>query len=230
MMRPPWWKYWLSYVFDLRVEEVPSSINPHLFVNLSRGRYQLTTSNAIYSFADLYGNFLRTFDRVRWEMLTGDEVLLLGLGLGSIPYMLERKFNKSFHYTGVEVDEEVIYLINKYVLGDLKRPLTIYHADAVSFMQETTRQWDLVCVDLFVDDEIPSGAFDSPFLYQIKETLSNEGLLLYNTLARTTDDIQKSRRFLDEVFMPVFPDGGYLDVGGNWILINDNKLVKQYHK
>lgn len=206
------------------MEHALSYANPDLYVFLSKGRYQLVTSNAIYSWADLYANFVKAFQRLRWELLPGDDLLSLGLGLGSIPYMLETKFNKSFHYTAVEVDEQVIYLAQKYVLDELKIPIQVIHADAVAFIRQTSQKWDMICVDLFIDDEIPGGALSVDFIRDMKARLSEDGLILFNSLARTQDDMKESRRFLDEIFLPVFPAGGYLDVGGNWILVSDKRF------
>ncbi len=220
-MQPPLWKSLLSYLHEIHIEDAPSYINPHLFVNLSKGRYQLVTSNAIYSYADLYGNFVRTFQKLRWERISGSEILLLGLGLGSIPYMLEKKFRKSFRYTAVELDEQVIYLASKYVLDELQSPFEMYHADAEKFIQQTSRQWNMICIDLFIDDVIPSGAQTADFLIKAEKSIADNGVLLYNSLSRTKQDITKSKAFLNEVFLPVFPKGGYLDVGGNWMLVND---------
>ena len=225
-MRPSLWKYLLSYLCEIPIAQAPSYINPHLYVRLSRGRYQLVTNNAIYSFGDLYNNFARTFERLDWSRFKGERVLLLGLGLGSIPFMLERKFRKSYIYTAVEIDEQVIYFAGKYVLNELKSPVTIIHTDAVNFVQITTEQWDLICLDLFVDDEIPTGAQTTSFMHALKERIAPNGLLLFNSLARTKEDMSKSEHLLHEIFLPVFPNAGYLDVGGNWIFVNDKSFLK----
>ena len=118
-MKQPWYKVAISHFWDVPVETTSSQFNPLLRVLLSRGRYQLTTRNAVYSFADLYDNFRVALAQVKWETWHGRKVLVLGLGLGSIPYMLEKHFWHSMEYTAVEIDEEVVYLANKYVLRDL---------------------------------------------------------------------------------------------------------------
>jgi len=46
------------------------------------------------------------------------------------------------------------------------------------------------------------------------------GLLLYNRLANTEIDLEKTQTFFEETFKAVFPEGRYLEVGGNWMLIN----------
>jgi len=208
------------------VEHTPSLINSDLYILLAKGRYQLVTSNAVYSWADLYANFFKAFQRLDWSRVSGDNVLILGLGLGSIPYMLKTKFNKSLKYTAVELDQDVIQLARKYVLDDLEVPVQIFHADASEFVVQPTQQWDMACVDVFIDDRIPDRIKTTEFLESLRACLTESGLVLYNTLARTKADRDRSQRFLEDVFLPVFPDGGYLDVGGNWILVNKKSFFK----
>jgi len=221
LMHPPRWKVILSYLFELPVEFIGSGVHQSLTVTLSKGRYQLSTPHAIYSYGDLYENFVKVFEHLDWKRVYGDQVLLLGLGLGSIPYMLERKFEKSFDYAAVEIDAQVIRLAQKYVLRDLASQVSVWQADASEFMQMTEQQWDLICVDIFVDDVIPAAVMRREFLEDLKLSLGDSGLLLYNCLARSAEDIKATSTFVDNTFLPVFPDGGILDVGGNWILVND---------
>jgi hypothetical protein len=54
----------------------------------------------------------------------------------------------------------------------------------------------------------------------MKEMLLPNGVLLYNRLSRYKPDIDKSLKFRDEVFLKVFPEGGYLDMDGNWMFVN----------
>ena len=93
-IKPPFWKKILSYFFEFHIESAPSEINPHLYVSLNRGRYQLSTANAIYSFEDLYDNFFDAFKKVNLDQYPIKNVLVLGLGLGSIPLMLEKNLKK----------------------------------------------------------------------------------------------------------------------------------------
>ncbi|MEL7021873.1 MAG: hypothetical protein AAGK47_09700, partial [Bacteroidota bacterium] len=103
-MNVPTWKKWLSYLTEIHIESAPSEINPHLYVSLRRGRYQLCTANAIYSYEDLYSNFYKAFEQVNLHKIKGDRVLILGYGMGSIPYILEKKMNYDFNYTAIEID------------------------------------------------------------------------------------------------------------------------------
>lgn len=223
-MKIPLWKYYLSYFFEFHIESAPSEINPHLYVSLRKGRYQLSTANAVYSYADLYDNFLKAFQKIKIDKLAIDDVLLLGFGLGSIPYMLEKKFNKTYHYTAVEIDENVLYLANKYVLPELTAPINFIPSDAAIFVSYCQEQFDLICMDVFLDDEIPAHFESEAYLLQLKALLKPNGILLFNKLALRADDKERCEAFLP-IFKKVFPNGTYLDVNGNWILINRKKYI-----
>jgi len=225
MPKVPQWKQWLSYLFEMHVESAPSRHNPHLYVSLRRGRYQLSTAHAIYSYEDLYTNFLYAFRQIRLERLPGDEVLLLGLGLGSVPLMLERVFRKSFRYTAVELDPNVIYLANKYALCNLDSPITTLAADAHAYVMQQEEQFSLICMDVFLDDLIPTAFQQISFLEALRDALLPGGLLMYNCLYRDEEDKVETEVFYREYFLKVFPQGAYLDVQGNWILVNDTSLL-----
>jgi len=137
-------KYLWSYVTDVHIESMSSDYNESLHVLLSKGRYQLCTPNAIYSFADKYSNFTDTFTQLDLDNSNISDVLILGFGLGSIPYMLEKKFDKRYSYTGVEIDDTVIYLASKYVLDELKSEIQMIQADAWNFIQQSEYRYLLM--------------------------------------------------------------------------------------
>lgn len=250
-MRPGFWRKMLSYFTDVHIESTSSPWNPLLQVCLSRGRYQLCTSGAIYSYEDLYSNFFMTFavlhsgyeavfphgpteragqmyafeeGRQRsfaWgeRLFDGQSVLLLGLGLGSVPWMLERNFGLELHYTAVEIDEVVIALAQKYALSELHSPMEVIQANALLFVQQDERQYDLVIMDVFQDAVVPASFQRLSFLEALKNRLSPNGILLFNFLAQTPSDRLHADRFFRNKFLQVFPRGDYLDTGGNRMLL-----------
>lgn len=218
-MRIPRWKRLLSHFVEFHIESAPSRLNPHLYVSLYKGRFRLCTANAVYSFADLYDNFNKAFQRLSLDGKPIEDVLLLGFGLGSIPLMLENKYGKRYRYTGVEADESVLYLAGKYTLPALYSPIELHCADALAFVQQTPEQFDLICMDVFLDDQIPEAFVQKDFLETLRALLRPGGVLLYNRLSATQADKRLSVAFFEEAFLPVFPDGEYWDLGGNAILI-----------
>ncbi len=219
-MRQPLWKRLLSHLVEIHLESAPSTLNPHLYVSLRKGRYQLCSANAIYSFADLYRNYFEVFRRLEPRTLPPQEVLLLGFGLGSIPYMLEKNFGVRWSFTGVEADENVLYLANKYVLDELRSPLELICADAYAFLQSNERRFDLIAMDVFVDNQVPQ-KFESPeFLQALARALQPRGLLLYNRLYLEEGDRTHTRSFFRGPFRQVFPEGKCLELEDNCMLLN----------
>ncbi len=225
-MKQPFWKRWLSYLFEIHIESTSSTHNPHLYVSLVNGRYQLSTANAIYSYEDLYDNFSAAFKKIDLDRLNIRNVLILGFGLGSIPIILEQLFKKKYHYTGVEIDEEVIYLFNKYALPDLQSSFELISADALAFVDQNSEQYDMIAVDIFQDDIIPDTFQQKDFLKKVEYLLKPGGALLYNRLAHTDDDLEKSQAFYDNVFSRVFEKSRFLEVNGNWMLLNRDDILK----
>ncbi len=223
-MKQPLWKRWLSYLIEMHLESAPSDINPHLYVSLRKGRYQLSTANAVYSYGDLYDNFTKTFRKLDWPKVDVQKVLVLGFGLGSIPFMLEKIFKKKCRFTGVEIDENVLYLANKYVLPELQSSIEIFNADANAFVYQGSEQFDMIAMDIFLDDKVPPPFEELEFLQQLKKLLTPAGILLYNRLSMSNKDIRLTNSFFEEKFKLVFPDATYLDVGGNWMLISKSGI------
>ncbi len=214
-----WWQKLLSYVVDVPLETMQSDDHDTLQISLVRNRFQLSTEKSIYSFDDLYLNFLRAFRKIELPP-DGSNVLLLGLGLGSVPFMLESVFDKNYQITAVELDETVIELASKYTLPRLKNKVMVVHADAAVFLQSDANQYDLVIVDVFIEDVIPDFFEQEKGLERIQHRLHPDGMLLYNRLYRTKKDKELTERFYNEVFLKVFKEGSRIDVDGNWILKN----------
>ncbi len=217
-MEIPKWKQWLSYLMEVHLESSSSEHNEELHVTLNKGRLQLSTPNAIYSYADKYENFYKTFEQIELND-TIEDVLILGFGLGSIPYMLEEKFGKNYKYTGVELDEEVIYLASKYVLSDLKSDVMLIEADAINYMHQCTQAFHLICIDIFVDDQIPGAFLTTEFLHLVKDNLIDGGQVVFNHLADRKIYEEKALHYFNTVFKDVFPNGRYLQVLGNGMMI-----------
>lgn len=225
-MHIPAWKRYLSYVVEIHLESAASEYNPHLYVSMRQGRFQLSTAHAVYSFGDLYTNFAKAFAQTKLEELPGKEALVLGLGLGSIPYILEKKMGLDFHITAVEIDEVIMDLAYRYTLSGLESPIDLICADAEIFVSSTYQKYDLICMDVFLDDQIPGPFQQVEFLEQLRDLLSPGGLLLFNVLALRRMDRKKAERFFAQVFKEVFPEGTFIEVEYNWVLVNDRSMLR----
>ena len=219
-MKQPLWKRIKSYFVDVHIESTSSIFNDELDVLLVKGQYQLVTPEAIYSYGNRYDNFFEAFKRIDIGKYDIDSVLLLGLGLGSIPYMLEQYFKQDYSYTAVEIDEDIIYLASKYVLDDLVSEVSTICTDALHFVEIDTRRYDFVAMDVFVSDYIPEEFESEEFLSSLSNRMEDDGLLLFNRLYFFEKDKKKTKKYFETTFKKVFPNGRYLEINGNWILLN----------
>lgn len=224
MQNVPIWKKWLSYLTPVTLEEAGSEQNPELAVLLDQGRLQLLSGDAIYSWDDLYRNFLVAFGKLNLEKRNYEDVLLLGLGLGSVPLILEQKYGRNYNYTAVEWDETVAELASRYTLPRLKSFIEIVTADAEVFVEVCEETFDMVIVDIFEDDLTPPQFETQEFLETCADMLRPGGLLLFNRLHGEGKDKTFSERFFERTFQRVFPAAYYIDTQGNWILCYEKKV------
>lgn len=218
----------LSYLWDIQIDYRHSNINDDLIVLLCKGRYQLCSPNAIYSYEDKYANFSNVFnhhlDFTKWQ---GEKVLLLGLGLGSIAVTLDQLYPHRWTFTGVEIDEAVVELAALYGYPKILSPINTVIGDAISYMSRSDDIYDLICIDLFIDDVMPEESQRLSFLDDIKRGLSPDGLVIANTLAFTEEHKSRSKKFFDEVFKEVFPKGVLIKTHVNYMLVNDPRYFHQ---
>ena len=225
-MKIPFWKNILSYLTDLRLDQYSSSYNELIQVYLSRGQYQLRTKNAIYSFGLRYDNFTGLFESLDWKKYQPKTSLLLGLGLGSIPLMLEKKFSPGLKYTAIEVDETITRLAEKYVLSKNNFNLDIITGDALIWLKTTQERFDMICMDIFQDDVIPEVFMTMDYLHLLKETIADDGLIIYNCLAQNKSDKRLANEFYQNKFQKVFPSARKLLIKGNYLLLNKPNYLK----
>lgn len=207
---------WLrSYLSPTLLESRPSSISGQLELLLSKGRYMLASPSAVYSYEDLYHNFRRAFEQLRPENWALQRVLVLGMGLGSVVQLLEQRHHiTNAHFTLVEIDPLVVEWAERYTLPRLKSPRQVLNVDALKWLEQQQAPsehnsadcYDLIIVDIFVDDQIPDWVDKNSFLSQLRSLLrpNGKGHLLLNRL-HDSQLQQYNEQFLRQRFAPVFP-------------------------
>lgn len=200
------------------LESVYSDFNEELSLYLVNNRLQLTTQNAIYSYDDYYYNFHETFDSLRLPP-NGSKILILGWALGSIPFILEKKYHRSYYYTGIEIDENVLYLYHKYQSSRIKSPVEIIQADAFSFLPIHSENYDMICVDLFIGDQLPTESKTKLFADALYHHLTPGGCLIWNTLNANRIEQEENKAIHHELLQPLFSTIESKEILGNRILI-----------
>ncbi|HCK22569.1 MAG TPA: hypothetical protein DHW15_10515 [Bacteroidetes bacterium] len=212
-MLSPSWKKRLSYFFPITVEKIESQHSGTLSVRLVEGRYQLVTGDAIYSFEDKYTSYGTALEQP--HQTAGTSALVLGLGMASIPYLLQKKHHWKGTITCVEWDPVLIRLTQKYYpYPEGINRLKIIEADAKAFMQENARTFDLITVDLFIESEVPYFCWEQSFLEQLKKAVAPGGTLFFSRLT----DRHTEESMLWENLEKVFPEKEEIITFGNSIM------------
>ena len=216
-----------SYLHAIPLEEASSAYNPYLQVSLRRGRIRLCAANTTYSYQDLYVNFYTVFKRLQLQRRRLSKVLVLGFGLGSIPYMLQRRFGQQgTQYVGVDIDDVILRLAEKYMPADILSNLTLHCADALEWVKIPDNRpkegYDLVAVDIFIDRNTPSPFTSVEFLTAAKALLNPKtGVLAYNALADVPEQRQIAQQFYDQTFSQVFEHALPIHTTYNLMLVHD---------
>lgn len=208
----------LSFFRPILLESVSSEYSDVLEVWLNKGRCQLCSAHAVYSYEDKYVNFYEAFRRKASDIVPQSEVLILGYGLGSIPYILEKKLHLPMYYTAVEIDPQVIHLADKYTHPKIISPVTTFETDAYVFLQYDNALYDLICIDLFIDDRVPEEFRTPDFLHMCKERLTSRGILIFNHLSSSKHYNVPS--YYIQVFKEVFPQGTCIQTRYNSMLVS----------
>ena len=111
-------KYLLSFLFDVTIETTESILNPILKIVLRNGRLLLNTQNANYTYGSLEDAFKFVFKKIKIEDKKLNKILILGFGCGSVAALFNGYIN--IEITGIEADEKVLELYEKYFIEEVK--------------------------------------------------------------------------------------------------------------
>jgi len=226
MAKPNTIKRLLSYFFDFSLESRSSELNKTLSVVLSRGRFRLDAENATYSFEDKYRSFYTAFEKTKLENKKLKDILILGLGLGSIAVMLEKNFHQNLEsITAVELDPVVVDLAKKYLPLSISQKTDFVCGDALTFQNPTNKKYDLIAFDVFIDNFTDENFRSIEYLQSLKNLLTSDGILFYNLMTNNQELQQMAELFFVDNFKVVFPDGFKIDTNGNWVLCFFNDTI-----
>jgi spermidine synthase len=186
-----------SYVTGRVIEQTQSEINPCLEVAHRNGKYMLKSEKAIYSYGTHQKVFEEEFRKIKLKDRKIEEVLILGFGAGAIASTLLNKYKMKCNVTGVEKDSQVIDLGWKYFDLHKLQNTEIYCSDAYDFMMDNHKLFDLIIVDVYIDKLVPEKIETANFLCQLRNSLKNKGLIIFNKLVFDKDSDLSSKKLYD---------------------------------
>ncbi len=137
-----------------------------------------------------------------------DELLLIGLGGGSMVHYLNHYFPKT-NLDVVDIDPEILNISKKYFSLNPNPKTKIYIEDAFSFISKTPKKYHIIFMDAFLK---PSSETDSTgiakkfkekeFYKNLKSKLKENGLVVFNINSNETlnEDIEKIREEFNHTY------------------------------
>ncbi|GAB3326325.1 spermidine synthase [Hymenobacter humi] len=174
----------VSYVYPL-TRKIKSEYNGELELTLTNGRKILDSANANYSYGSLQRILKVALTKI--DLVATQNILLLGLGGGSVVATLRNDFQFNGRITAVEIDPAVIRIAKEEFEIIPAENLHIVCADAFKFIKESSEKHDLIIVDLFIDNRVPDQFLSREFWHSIRLKTGPNGYLIFNTIADTTN-------------------------------------------
>jgi hypothetical protein len=209
----------LSYLTPVLLDRGADPVHGELLLHVRKGRFMLGTRDTLYSWDDRYMNFVWALEKVDFSLWPMPHILLIGTGLGSVPYILEKKFGLSFAMDAVEVHPVAVQFAEKYSLPRLRQKIRLTEADGSAFVKQAGGTYDLIIVDVCVEDRVPEAFVRPEFLEAAERLLSPGGVMLFNRFYSTYKDQFLTDRFYQQVFSRVFSRPELLDFSGTAVLM-----------
>ena len=175
----------LSYIYPI-TKTIKSNYNGTLEITWHNGKKYLNTKNANYSYGSLQE--ILKFGLEKIQLKNTNSILLLGLAGGSVIETLQQDYNYKNSITAVDIDTVIIDVAKKeFNLNNYKK-LEIICDDALHFVEQNKKHYDLIIIDLFIDTKMPEQFLDIPFWKNIIKSNSKTGRILFNASLKNSKD------------------------------------------
>ena len=167
----------LSYIYPI-TKKVESKYSGTLEITWHNGKKHLNTKNANYSYGSLQK--ILKFGLQNIDISNYENILILGLGAGSVIDTLIKDFNYKNHITALDIDPVIIEIAKAEFNLSENKNLKIICDNAVDFMNQNKNLFDLIIVDLFIGTEVPESFLNTSFWDDIIKSNSDKGSILFN--------------------------------------------------
>ena len=183
-------KKFLSYLWP-DTKRFSSAINGILEVTYINGKKVLDTENANYSYGSLQE--ILEFGLTKVDLKSVENVLLLGMGGGSIIQSLRETFEYEKNLVAIEIDPKIIQIAKEEFGITESENQTIIEEDAFQYVKNATDSFQLIIIDLFIDTEVPEIFFEKEFCQNVAQRMAKNGFLIFNIGINLIKDSNKSK-------------------------------------
>ncbi|CAN5480906.1 hypothetical protein BH11BAC2_BH11BAC2_26040 [soil metagenome] len=160
-----------------------SRFNGILEVNEVNGEKVLDGKSANYSYGNLKIVWDKGLHKIGIENV--ERVLVLGMGGGSVIELLREKYNFNGKIVAIEIDPVIIEIAAHEFGITNDKSLRIECIDAAEYVTKRTSRFDLILVDLFIDDKIPGKLLSVEFWQLLAGKAAIHCKILFNAFEDT---------------------------------------------
>jgi spermidine synthase len=187
----------LSYVYPQLIDKRSSKCNQQIKIFRFLGKPFVSVGNLTQSgglVTKIWHAVVTYTSKHQFNKHHPHHILILGLGAGSCIKPITIRWPKS-HITALEIDPVMIDVGKKYFALDSFHKLKIINQDAFVWLKNNERLFDLILIDVYQGGSIPPEANSQQFLQNIKNSLTQSGIAVFNRLS-TKDSQSANRAFL----------------------------------
>lgn len=178
-----------SYFVPINIHKKNSGVSKTLEITWNNGQLVLDSKNTNYSYGSLQRILRKGLKYIGYDRIRKFEsILVLGVAGGSVIKTLVDEIKFTGKITGVEIDEAIVDMANKYFKLNTIPNLEMVIDDAFEFVLKTKSKYDLIIIDIFQDTTMPNFLFEDFFINRINFLLNTNGFILFNTMVINKKD------------------------------------------
>ncbi len=129
-----------------------------------------------------------------------ENILILGVAGGSLIHFF-RHYCPQAQITGIDIDGELLHTMQHDFLLPQADALLNYHIDdAQVWIKTDNTHYDLIIVDLFNENDMPTWVIEKTFIQNLKQRLTSQGCVTWNTLIESEEEFNHFYQHLRSVF------------------------------
>ncbi len=160
------------------ITKIRSKYSGVLEISYENGQKVLNSRNTSYSYGNLQKVWEKALQRINLEGI--ERILIMGMGGGSVIHILREQYSYQGKITAVDIDPVIIKIAREEFHIRPDKNLKIVCDDASAYVKKKLRKFDLILIDLFIDDRVPDVLLQTGFWQNISSKTANGGIILFN--------------------------------------------------
>ena len=129
------------------------------------------------------------------------------MGGGTVIKILREELMYANNITAVEKDPVIIQIAHDEFDIKEDKKTKIICDDALKFIDSTTQKYDLIIIDIFIDDTVPKPFLETPFWKDVTQKIAPNGHFLFNSIKSTTQTFSTLQKWLEDKYELTLLDG-----------------------